>query len=70
MLGELDQEMGKIYTEIKIRAEELLEIFSEEKEKRGRFTYEKLPQSNIVPAKESIENATKFFKSINKILQK
>ena len=53
-----------------VRAEELLKIFSKEKGKRGKFTYQKLPQANQEPAKESLDNALFFFKNINKILRK
>ncbi len=68
--GKLDVELLKIYQKIVVRAEELLGIFSKEKGKRGRFTYQKLPQANLQPAKESFDNATFFFKNINKIIRK
>ena len=68
--GKLDIELLKIYREMVVRAEELLGIFSKEKSKRGRFTYQKLPQANREPAKESFDNASFFFKNINKILRK
>lgn len=68
--GKLDVELLKIYQKIVVRAEELLGIFSKEKWKRGRFTYQKLPQANREPAKESFDNASFFFKNINKILRK
>ena len=68
--GKLDVELLKIYREMVVRAEELLGIFSKEKGKRGRFTYQKLPQANREPAKESFDNASFFFKNINKILRK
>ncbi len=44
-----------------VRAEDLLGIFSKEKSKRGTFTYQKLPQANREPAKESFDNASLFF---------
>jgi len=69
VLGELDKELGEIYSDVKIKAEELLHIFSQERTKRGRFTYKKMPQANMIPAKESIKNATKFFKSMNTIFE-
>jgi hypothetical protein len=50
------------------RAEELLGIFSKEKKKRGTFTYQKLPQANKEPAKESLDNVLFFFKNVNKLL--
>ncbi len=67
--GKLDLELLKIYQKMIVRADELLGIFSLEKGKRGEFTYQKLPQANIEPAKESIENASRFFKNINKIIR-
>ena len=67
--GKLDVELLKIYKQIMIKADELLEIFSKEKGKRGEFTYRKLPQANLEPAKESLEHASLFFKNINKILR-
>jgi len=68
--GKLDVELLKIYQKIIVRAEELLGIFSKEKGKRGEFTYQKLPQANKEPAKESLDNASFFFKNINKIIRK
>ena len=68
--GKLDVELLNIYQKMVVRAEELLGIFSKEKGKRGRFTYQKLPQANREPAKESFDNASFFFKNINKILRK
>lgn len=53
--GKLDFELLKMYKKIIIRAEGLLDIFSKEKLKRGRFTYQKLPQANLEPAKESLD---------------
>jgi len=67
--GEIDAELLKIYKEIVIKADELLGIFRKEKSKRGRFTYKKLPQANLEPAKESLNNAEKFYKNINLMLQ-
>jgi len=68
--GKLDVELLKIYKKMIVRAEELLEIFSSEKRKRGEFTYQKLPQANKDPARESMENASFFFKHVNKIMRK
>ena len=67
--GEIDMELLKIYKSIVVKADELLGIFRKEKSKRGRFTYKQLPQSNLEPAKESIENAEKFIKNINLIVR-
>lgn len=68
--GKLNVELLKIYKKIMVRAEELLGIFSKEKGKRGEFTYQKLPQANREPAKESLDNASFFFKNINKVIRK
>ncbi len=67
--GYLRIELLKIYEDVLIKAETLLGIFKSEKSKRGEFTYQKLPQANLEPAKDSIFNATLFFKTINKILR-
>ncbi|HLC57411.1 MAG TPA: hypothetical protein VJH95_02470 [Candidatus Nanoarchaeia archaeon] len=69
MSGEIDVSLLKIYKSIIIKADELLGIFRKEKGKRGRFTYQKLPQANLQPAKESMDNAEKFYKNINLILK-
>lgn len=66
--GVIDKELLKIYEEILVKAENLLDIFKSEKKKRGHFTYKKLPQANKEPAHKSLENATKFFKSIYNVL--
>ena len=68
--GIIDVELLYIYNSMFIKAEELLGIFKKEKSKRGEFTYQKLPQANLNPAKESLENAETFFKNINLILIK
>lgn len=59
--GVIDLELLKIYEEMLIKADKLLHIFKYEKSKRGNFTYRKLPQANLEPAKESIVNAMTFF---------
>lgn len=66
--GKLDVELMRIYEDIAVKADILLNIFSLEKGKRGRFTYQTLPQANIEPARESLDNAGLFFKTIRKIL--
>ena len=68
--GKLDLELLKVYQKMIVRAEELLGIFSQEKRKRGEFTYQKLPQANKQPATESLDHASFFFKNINKIIRK
>ncbi|MBU4245720.1 MAG: HEPN domain-containing protein [Nanoarchaeota archaeon] len=66
--GILNVKLLMIYKEMIIRAETLLEIYKEEKKKRGNFTYNTIPQANLTPAKESIENAKLFFKHCNTYL--
>ena len=65
--GFIDKNLFEIYEKESIKAESLLNIFFSEKKKRGKFTYEKLPQANIEPAKESLNNSLIFFKNINAI---
>lgn len=67
--GKLDFKLLKIYKEMIIRADILLETFKLEKSKRGKFTYQTLPQANLVYAIESEKNASFFFKHIYNILK-
>ena len=53
-----------------VRADELLQIFKEEKWKRGHFTYQTIPQANKEPAEQSIKNVVTFIKNIKLILEK
>ena len=66
--GYLRIELLKIYEDIIIKAETLLGIFKAEKSKRGEFTYQKLPQANLEPAKESFDNASFFYKTLNQVI--
>lgn len=68
--GKLDVQLLMIYKKMLLRAEELLNIYSLEKKKRGQYTYQKLPQANMEPAGESLKNASLFFKAITAILRK
>jgi len=68
--GEIDVELLKIYKSLVVRADELLGIFRKEKSKRGSFTYKKLPQANLDPAKESLKNVEIFLKNINLMIKK
>lgn len=68
--GILDVELLKIYSKMIIRADDLLELFQEEKRKRGNFTYKTIPQANIGPAEESITNAKKFASNIKKVIER
>jgi uncharacterized protein (UPF0332 family) len=62
--GVLDKELLRLYEDVLIKAETLLNIFKIEKKNRGEFTYQKLAQANKDPASKSLENAKIFFKSI------
>jgi uncharacterized protein (UPF0332 family) len=66
--GIIDFELFKAYKKVLIKANELLDLFTLEKQKRGKFTYKTLPQANKDPANESIKNAHTFFKHINILL--
>ena len=68
--NELADELFFIYEESENKANELLDIFEEEKEKRGLFQYHRLSKNNLDPAKESIKNAKKFLKAIEEVLRK
>lgn len=65
--GVVDLELLKIYEEMLVKADTLLHIFKFEKGKRGKFTYRKLPQANLEPAQESLDNALSFFKHMNSL---
>ena len=62
--GIVDKELLRLYEEVLIKAEKLLGIFKIEKKKRGEFTYQRIAQANLDPAKESLENAKTFLKHI------
>jgi uncharacterized protein (UPF0332 family) len=66
--GILDVALLKIYKEIILKADDLLEIFKDEKTKRGRFTYAVIPQTNKEPAEDSVRNAIIFVSNIKKIM--
>ncbi len=68
--GVLDMELLKIYQKMIVRADELLQIFKDEKWKRGHFTYQTIPQANKEPAEQSIQNALTFIKNIKLILER
>jgi len=62
--GILDVELLRIYEKILMKADSLLGIYETEKNKRGKYTYRKLAQANHDPAKESLDNASLFFRHI------
>ena len=68
--GIIDVELLKIYENIIVKADELLQIFKDEKWKRGHYTYKTIPQANKEPAEQSINNSTKFIKNIKSIIEK
>ena len=68
--GILDVKLLEIYKKMVIRADELLEIFKDEKWKRGNFTYNTIPQANKEPAEDSLKNSKLFVSNIIKIIQR
>lgn len=68
--GIVDMELLKIYQNMLIKADTLLQIFEFEKGKRGKFTYKRIPQANQEPAQESIKNAQIFFNNIYRLCEK
>ena len=67
--GILDVKLLEIYKKLVIRADTLLEIFKDEKWKRGNFTYNTIPQANKEPAEDSINNARIFVSNMIRILE-
>jgi uncharacterized protein (UPF0332 family) len=65
--GVVDKELIEIYENAIVKADELLGLFEYEKKKRSDFVYQTIPQANIEPAKESIENTVKFLSNIKLI---
>lgn len=68
--GILDANLLQIYQKMMVRADELLQIFKDEKWKRGHFTYQTIPQANKEPAEQSIQNALTFIRNIKLVLEK
>lgn len=66
---ELDVNLLKIYKKMIVRADELLEIFKDEKWKRGHFTYQTIPQANMEPAEDSLKNSKLFVSNIMKVIK-
>ena len=67
--GILDVNLLEIYKKAVIRADALLEIFKNEKWKRGNFTYQTIPQANKEPAEESLTHAKQFVANITKVIE-
>ena len=68
--GILDMKLLEIYRKMVVRADELLEIFKDEKWKRGNYTYNTIPQANKEPADDSLKNAIFFVSNIEKVIQR
>ncbi len=68
--GILDVALLTIYQKMIVRADELLQIFKDEKWKRGHFTYQTIPQANKEPAEQSIQNALTFIRNIKLVVEK
>ena len=68
--SELAEELFLIFEDAESKAHELLEIFEEEKGKRGLFQYHRLSKNNLEPAQKSIDNATTFLDAIQEVLKK
>lgn len=68
--GLLDVNLLEMYKKLVIRADDLLQIFKDEKWKRGAFTYQTIPQANKEPAEDSLMNAKVFVANISKIAKK
>jgi len=67
---ELEDELFLMYKDAEAKAEELFASLSEERKKRGQFTYERLPKANRLPAEESLKNAVQFVRDIEPILKR
>lgn len=67
--GILDVNLLTIYKKMIVKADQLLQIFKDEKWKRGHFTYETIPQANKDPADESLGHARTFFNNISKVVK-
>ena len=67
--GILDVGLLKIYNKMLIRADELLQIFKDEKWKRGHFTYQTIPQANKPYADDSLKNSKFFVSNILKVIK-
>jgi uncharacterized protein (UPF0332 family) len=68
--GVLDVKLLEIYKNMAIRADTLLEIFRDVRQKRGDFTYKTIPQANKEPAGDSIKYAKIFVSNIIKVIEK
>lgn len=67
--GKITEDLLKLYDEVKVKAETLLEIFEKEEQNRTKFTYKTLAQANKEPAESSIQNAQLFFSHIKNLIE-
>ncbi len=67
--GVLDVALLEIYNKLVVKADMLLEIFSDEKWKRGHYTYTTMPQANMGPASDSLTNSRLFVSNIEKAIR-
>ena len=67
--GVIDVELLRLYKQVMVRADTLLQVFKMEKKKRGDFTYQKIPQANKEPAETSLKHSQTFFKHIYNLLK-
>jgi uncharacterized protein (UPF0332 family) len=68
--GELEAELFLLYENAESKAGEMLDIFEEEKGKRGMFQYHRLSKNNLDSAKESVGNAKIFLEAVQEVLKK
>ncbi|MBI3412852.1 MAG: HEPN domain-containing protein [Candidatus Aenigmarchaeota archaeon] len=66
--GILDVKLLEIYKTMAVRADGLLEIFKDERWKRGNFTYNTIPQANREPSEDSLSNAKLFVSNISRVI--
>ncbi|MDI6738661.1 MAG: hypothetical protein QME12_09215, partial [Nanoarchaeota archaeon] len=67
--GKLDVKLLQLYESTLVKADSLLGLLIQEQEKRGKFTYRQLPQSNMEPAQESIQHAKTFLMHVEKLVR-
>lgn len=68
--NELEAELFSIYEDAEHKAKELLDIYEEEKRKRGIFQYHRLSKDNLGPAQDSLDNGKKFLDEVKEVLIK
>ncbi|MBW1783472.1 MAG: hypothetical protein JRL30_22355 [Deltaproteobacteria bacterium] len=70
LVRDMGAHSGQPFQGIKKKASELLEIYEEEKDKRGLFQYHRLSKNNLEPAEESVKNAKNFLGAVGGILSR